>query len=53
MSKYLKKMLDYLEYVRSSGLYKSETIETILEFTPDIKDAIEVSIKIVLMKKLT
>jgi predicted O-methyltransferase YrrM len=39
-------MLEYLEYVRYSGLYKSETIETILEFTPKIKDAIEVSIKI-------
>ena len=39
-------MLDYLEYVRYSGLYKSKTIETILEFTPNIKDAIEVSIKI-------
>jgi predicted O-methyltransferase YrrM len=36
-------MLDYLEYVKYSGLYKSETIETILEFTPKIKDAIEVS----------
>jgi predicted O-methyltransferase YrrM len=44
-------MLDYLEYVRYSGLYKSETIETILEFTPNIKDAIEVSIKIDQMKK--
>jgi predicted O-methyltransferase YrrM len=39
-------MLDYLGYVRSSGVYKSETIETILEFTPNIKDAIEISIKI-------
>jgi predicted O-methyltransferase YrrM len=44
-------MLDYLEYVRYSGLYKSKTIETILEFTPNIKDAIEVSIKIDQMKK--
>jgi predicted O-methyltransferase YrrM len=44
-------MPDYLEYVRYSGLYKSETIETILEFTPNIKDAIEVSIKIDQMKK--
>jgi predicted O-methyltransferase YrrM len=44
-------MLDYLEYVKYSGLYKSETIETILEFTPKIKDAIEVSIKINQMKK--
>jgi predicted O-methyltransferase YrrM len=39
-------MLDYLEYVRSSGVYKSETIETVLEFTPNIKDAIEVSINV-------
>jgi predicted O-methyltransferase YrrM len=39
-------MLDYLEYVRSSGMYKSETIETILEFTPNVKDAIEVSVKV-------
>jgi predicted O-methyltransferase YrrM len=39
-------MLDYLEYVRNSGAYKSETIETILEFTPNIKDAIEISVKI-------
>ena len=39
-------MLDYLEYVRSSGVYKSETIETMLEFTPKIKDAIEISVKI-------
>jgi predicted O-methyltransferase YrrM len=44
-------MLDYLEYVRYSGLYKSKTIETILEFTPNIKDAIELSIKIDQMKK--
>ncbi|MBD0360116.1 MAG: class I SAM-dependent methyltransferase [Nitrososphaeraceae archaeon] len=39
-------MLDYLEYVRSSGIYKSETIETALEFTPNVIDAIEVSIKV-------
>jgi hypothetical protein len=39
-------MLDYLEYVRSSGLYKSETIETTLEVTPNVRDAIEVSIKV-------
>jgi hypothetical protein len=39
-------MRDYLEYVRSSGIYKSETIETILEFRPNIRDAIEVSIKV-------
>jgi predicted O-methyltransferase YrrM len=40
-------MLDYLDYVRNSGIYKSETIETMLEYTDDVKDAIEVSIKVV------
>jgi hypothetical protein len=39
-------MLDYLEYVGSSGVYKSETIETVLEFTPNVKNAIEVSINV-------
>ena len=40
-------MLDYLNYVRnSSGIYRSETIKTILGFTPNVKDAIEVSIKV-------
>jgi predicted O-methyltransferase YrrM len=40
-------MQDYLEYVRSSGgMYKSDTIETTLEFTPNVKDAIEVSVKV-------
>ena len=38
-------MLDYLEYVRNSGIYTSKTIETMLEFTPNIEDAIEISIK--------
>ena len=40
-----KQMLDYLEYVRNSGFYKSKTIETELEYTPGVKDAIEMSIK--------
>ena len=40
-----QQMLDYLEYVRNSGFYKSMTIETELEYTPGIKDAIELSIK--------
>jgi predicted O-methyltransferase YrrM len=40
-------MLDYLDYVRNSGIYKSKTIETMLEFTDVVKDAIEVSIKVV------
>ena len=39
-------MLDYLRYVRSCRIYKSETIDTILEFTPSVRDAIEVSIKV-------
>jgi predicted O-methyltransferase YrrM len=44
---YKNEMQDYLEYVRSSGgLYKSETIEIALEFTPNVRDAIEVSIKV-------
>jgi predicted O-methyltransferase YrrM len=38
-------MQDYLEYVRNSGIYTSRTIETTLEFTPNIEDAIEISIK--------
>ena len=40
-------MLDFLEYVRNQGRYKSQTIETKLEFTDDISDAIELSIRIV------
>ena len=40
-------MLDYLKYVRnSSGIYRSETIKTILEFIPNVKDAIEVRVKV-------
>ena len=39
-------MQDYLEYVRNSTIYKSKTIETTVEFTPNVKDAMEVSIKI-------
>jgi len=42
-----KSMKDYLEYVRNSGRYKSRTIQTELEFNEHIKDAIEVSIKII------
>lgn len=41
-------MQDYLEYVRNSGVYTSRTIETPLEFTPNIEDAIEISIKNIL-----
>jgi predicted O-methyltransferase YrrM len=39
-------MMDYLEYVRNSGKYKSETIETTLEFSKDVKDAMEVSVRV-------
>jgi hypothetical protein len=40
-------MPDYLKYVRnSSGIYRRETIKTILEFTPNVKDAIEVRVKV-------
>ncbi len=40
-------MIDYLEYVRDSGKDKSKTIETTLEFSKDIRDAIEVSVRVV------
>jgi predicted O-methyltransferase YrrM len=39
-------MQDYLVYVRNSVVYKSKTIETTVEFTPNVKDAMEVSIKV-------
>jgi len=42
-----KSINDYLEYVRNSGRYKSRTIQTELEFYEDVKDAIEISIKII------
>jgi hypothetical protein len=35
---------DYLEYVRNSGRYNSTTTETSLEFTKNVKDALEISI---------
>lgn len=42
---YENEMQDYLQYVRNSGRYKSQSTETTLEFTKHIKDALEVSIK--------
>ena len=39
-------MLDYLEYVRNNGPYKSRTVETLLEFSDSTRDAIEVSEKL-------
>jgi len=40
-------MQDYLEYVRNKGLYKSRTVETLLEFSDTTKDAMEISEKLV------
>lgn len=42
---YENEMQDYLQYVRNSGRYKSQSTETTLEFTKNIKDALEVSVK--------
>ena len=39
-------MKDYIEHVRNSRGYRSKTIETTVEFTPNVKDAMEVSIKV-------
>jgi predicted O-methyltransferase YrrM len=39
-------MIDYLEYVRNSEKYKSKTIETTLEYSKDVRDAIEVSVRV-------
>jgi predicted O-methyltransferase YrrM len=39
-------MQDYLEYVRNKGPYKSRTVETLLEFSDNTKDAIEISEKL-------
>jgi predicted O-methyltransferase YrrM len=41
---YEDEMRDYLEYVRNSGRYQSRTSETTLEFTKNIRDALEISI---------
>ena len=41
-----KQMLNYLEYVRNPGRYRSQTIQTKLEFTEGVGDAIELSIRI-------
>lgn len=37
---------DYLEYVRKSGMYKSRTVETLLEFSITSEDAMEISEKV-------
>ena len=41
---YEDEMRDYLEYVRNSGRYQSRTSETTLEFTKNVRDALEISI---------
>ncbi len=38
-------MLDYLNYVRTTGRYRSRTVETLLEFSDTTKDAMEISEK--------
>jgi predicted O-methyltransferase YrrM len=43
---YENEMKDYLDYVRNSGKYISRTTETTLEFTKNVKDALEVSINV-------
>jgi predicted O-methyltransferase YrrM len=40
-------MEDYLDYVRSTGPYKSRTVKTLLEFSDSTKDAMEISEKLV------
>jgi predicted O-methyltransferase YrrM len=42
---YENEMKDYLEYVRSSDRYKSQTTETTLEFNKNVKDALEISLR--------
>ena len=42
---YENEMQDYLHYVRTSGKYKSHSTETTLEFTKNVKDALEVSVR--------
>ena len=39
-------MLDFLDYVRNKGQYKSRTVETLLEFSSTEKDAMEISEKL-------
>jgi predicted O-methyltransferase YrrM len=42
---YENEMKDYLEYVRNSGRYMSQTTETTLEFNKNVKDALEISLR--------
>jgi predicted O-methyltransferase YrrM len=41
---YENEMKDYLDYVRNSRKYHSYTTETTLEFTKNVKDALEISV---------
>lgn len=41
-----KEMKNFLEYVRNSGKYQSETIKVLLEYHDDVYDAMEVSVKL-------
>jgi len=41
-----RSMYDFLQYVRNSGRYNSRALDTELEFNKNVKDAIEISIKI-------
>ena len=43
---FANEMADYLSYVRTSGRYRSKCHESTLEFNDDIKDAVEVSVKL-------
>jgi len=43
---FAKEMADYLSYVRTSGRYRSKYHESTLEFNDDIKDGVEVSVKL-------
>lgn len=42
---YENEMKDYLEYVRNSGRYVSQTTETTLEFNKNVNDALEISLR--------
>ena len=42
---YENEMKDYLDYVRNSDRYKSQTTETTLEFNKNVKDALEISLR--------
>jgi predicted O-methyltransferase YrrM len=43
---YENEMQDYLEYVRNSFRYNSKSTETTLEFTKNVKDALEISVRL-------